>query len=33
MKENERGKACGTYEEKRDAYSVLVGNLKEGDHL
>jgi hypothetical protein len=25
MKEVERGKACGTYEEKRDTYIVLVG--------
>jgi hypothetical protein len=25
MKEDERGKACGTYGEKRDTYSVLAG--------
>jgi hypothetical protein len=24
LKDDERGKACGTYEEKRDAYIVLV---------
>jgi hypothetical protein len=28
MKEDERGKACGKYEEKRETYSVLVGKLE-----
>ena len=25
LKDDERGKACGAYEEKRDTYTVLVG--------
>jgi hypothetical protein len=28
MKEDEKGKACGTYEEKRDTYIILVGITK-----
>jgi hypothetical protein len=27
------GRTCSTYGERRDAYRVLVGNFKEGDHL
>jgi hypothetical protein len=29
LKGDERGKACGTYEEKRDTYIVLVGKAVE----
>jgi hypothetical protein len=27
------GGVCSTYGEKRGAYRILVGNLREGDHL
>ena len=27
------GKTCGTYGERSSAYRVLVGNLREEDHL
>jgi len=30
---NEIGGACSTYMDRRGAYSVLVGKLKERDHL
>ena len=28
MKEDKGGKACGVYEERRNTWSVLVGNLE-----
>jgi hypothetical protein len=28
MQDDERGKGCGTYGEKRDTYSVLVGKTE-----
>jgi hypothetical protein len=33
FKKKGMGGACGTSGEKRDAHSVLCGNMKEGDHL
>jgi hypothetical protein len=27
------GAACNTYRERRSAYRILVGDLREGDHL
>jgi hypothetical protein len=33
LEKNEMGGACSTYGEKRGAYRILVGDLREGDHL
>jgi len=35
VKDDEKGKACGTYEEKRDTVHIAfwLGNLKEGAHF
>jgi len=33
IKKNVMGGTCGTYEHRRGAYRVLVGNLREINHL
>jgi hypothetical protein len=33
IKKNEMGSEYGTYKVQRGAYGVLVGNMKENDHL
>jgi len=33
MKNNEMGRACSTYGERRAAYRILVGRPGKGDHL
>jgi hypothetical protein len=33
VKKNEMGRTLARMGENRDAYRVLVGNLREGDHL
>jgi hypothetical protein len=30
---NEMGGTCSTYGEKRGAYRILVGDMREGDHM
>jgi hypothetical protein len=33
IEKNEMGGACSTYGEKRCTYRILVGRVREGDHL
>jgi len=33
IEKNEMGEVCSAYGERRGVYRVLVGNLKERDHL
>jgi hypothetical protein len=33
IEKNEIGRVCSTYGETREAYTVLVGSLRERDHL
>jgi hypothetical protein len=32
-RKDDMGAACGAYWERRDAYTVLVGNMKKREHL